>query len=146
MMSQNPARQIVPGYFVAGQITHDDIPALAEAGIKTLIINRPDAEIPPDLGAARIRETAEAAGMTVVDNPVTHQTLSPETAATQRAAIEASAGDVLAYCASGNRSTVLWAIGMAGEMGTDDILAAARAAGYNLDGLREVLDRLASHG
>jgi uncharacterized protein (TIGR01244 family) len=38
---------------------------------------------------------------------------------------------VLAYCASGNRSAIVWSMLKAGELGVDGVLAATRAAGYD---------------
>ena len=40
-------RQITPSYFVAPQLDPADMPEIAAAGIKTVICNRPDAEVPP---------------------------------------------------------------------------------------------------
>mgnify|MGYP002738303486 CR=1 FL=1 len=54
-------------------------------------------------------------------------------------------GPMLAYCRSGTRSTTLWALAQAqsGAMSVDQILAAARAAGYDLDQHRSLLAGLA---
>ena len=46
---------------------------------------------------------------------------------------------VLAYCRSGTRCTVLWALGQAGSQDEEDILTTASAAGYSLESLRERL-------
>ncbi|MBT8412600.1 MAG: TIGR01244 family phosphatase, partial [Octadecabacter sp.] len=53
-------------------------------------------------------------------------------------------GPVLAYCASGTRSSIVWALGQAGTMATDEIITAAAAAGYDLSGLKPQLDALAA--
>jgi len=58
--------------------------------------------------------------------------------------IASTAGPVLAYCASGTRSTVIWALGQTGKMAVDDILATARAAGYDLQSLRPALEAQAA--
>jgi len=50
---------------------------------------------------------------------------------------------VLAYCASGTRSSVIWSLGQAGHLSTDEILAATAQAGYQLDQLRPALDAMA---
>ncbi|MGR3759024.1 TIGR01244 family sulfur transferase [Roseobacteraceae bacterium NS-SX3] len=137
------ARELTPRYSVSPQISAEDLPAIAEAGFTTVICNRPDAEVPPSHQAAAIRAAAEAAGLRFEELPLTHQTMTPENVARQRALIEGSEGPVLAYCASGTRSSVVWALGQAGEMGTDDILGKAAAAGYQLDSLRPALDAAA---
>ncbi|EEB86489.1 pyridine nucleotide-disulphide oxidoreductase [Roseobacter sp. GAI101] len=46
---------------------------------------------------------------------------------------------VLAYCASGTRSTIAWALGQAGTQPADDLIAAARAGGYDISHMRGIL-------
>jgi uncharacterized protein (TIGR01244 family) len=58
-------------------------------------------------------------------------------------AIAAAKGPVLAYCASGTRSSIVWSLGQAGKMPTDDIIAETAKAGYDLAGMRRQLDALA---
>ena len=134
-------RQITPDYAVSPQIAPEDVPAIAAAGFTCVICNRPDAEVPPSVQASAMQAAVEAAGLTFVVNPVTHQGLNMEMVTAQRDAAEAG-GKTLAYCASGTRSSVVWALGQAGRMDTDAILAAVRGAGYDLDGMRGQLDML----
>ncbi len=129
-------RQITPDYAVSPQIAPEDIGAIAAAGFTTILCNRPDAEVPPELSAAAMRAAAEAAGLRFVENPVTHQTLNEAMVAAQKAAMEGSAGPVLAYCASGTRSTIVWSLGQAGTLSADEIISAAARAGYDMEGLR----------
>ena len=134
-------RQITPDYAVSPQIDPEDAQALADAGFTTIICNRPDAENPPSHQTAAMRAAVEAAGLTFVENPVTHQGLNMDMVAAQRDA--AARGRTLAYCASGTRSTIVWALSEAGRTPTDDILSAAARAGYDIGGLRGQLDSLA---
>ncbi|WP_027259247.1 TIGR01244 family sulfur transferase [Leisingera aquimarina] len=139
------ARVITPRYSVSPQISAEDLPAIAGAGFKTVICNRPDAEVPPSHQAEAIRAAAEAAGLRFEVLPLTHQTMTPENAARQRALYEGCEGPVLAYCASGTRCSVVWALSQACDMCADDILQKTAAAGYQLDGLRPALDSLADN-
>jgi uncharacterized protein (TIGR01244 family) len=50
-------------------------------------------------------------------------------------------GVTLAYCASGTRSCIAWALAQAGQQSADDLLTAARLAGYDLENLRVTLER-----
>jgi uncharacterized protein (TIGR01244 family) len=136
-------RQISPDYAVSPQIAVEDIPAIIAAGFKTIICNRPDAENPPSHQAATIEAAAKSAGLDFVNIPVTHQGLNLDIVHAQKAAIAASAGPSLAYCASGTRSSIVWSLAQAGEMPTDDIIAATAAAGYDLAGMRSQLNGLA---
>ena len=137
-------RHIHESYHVSPQITPEDVAAIAEAGFAAIICNRPDEEIPPGVQAAAVGAAAEAQGLAFHVLPLTHQTMTPDAIARQSALVTASEGPVLAYCASGTRCTVIWSLAQAleGKMTTDEILAAAAAGGYALEGLRAQLDAL----
>ena len=137
-------RYITPEYAVSPQIAADDMDAIAAAGFTTIICNRPDAEVPPSHQAAAIEAAAKAAGLAFAVNPVTHQSLNMDMVAAQMAAMQGSTGPVLAYCASGTRSSIVWSLGQAGKMPTDDIINATAKAGYDLAGMRGQLDALAA--
>jgi uncharacterized protein (TIGR01244 family) len=87
---------------------------------------------------------AEAAGLAFVFNPVTGGALTESNVEEQADAIAASEGPVVAYCASGNRSTIVWALGVAGDVPVDEILQRAAANGYDLAWLRPQLETLAA--
>ena len=137
-------RPLTPNYAVSPQISPEDLPLIAEAGFSTVICNRPDAENPPDWHAAAMAEAAAAAGLQFHNLPLTHQTMTPENVARQRDLINAASGPVLAYCASGTHSSVIWSLGQVGHLSTDQILAATAQAGYQLDQLRPALDAMAA--
>lgn len=126
----------------APMIDPSDMAALAEAGVTTVICNRPDAEVPPSHQAAAMQAATEAAGMTFVFNPIAGMALTMAAVEEQADAIDGADGKVVAYCASGTRSAILWALAQAGRRGADDILAATAAAGYPLDGLRGQIEQL----
>jgi uncharacterized protein (TIGR01244 family) len=136
-------RPITESYAVSPQIDPDDIPAIKAAGFTTIICNRPDAEVPMELQSAVVRIAAEAAGLTFVDIPVSHQTLNLGMVDAQFATMKASEGPVFAYCASGNRSSIVWCLGQAGKMPVDEIIAAVARAGYDQSALRPQLEALA---
>ena len=136
-------RHLSPTYAVSPQIGVENIPAIAAAGFKTIICNRPDPEIPPSHHASVIEAAAVAAGLDFVIIPVTHHGMNLEMIADQKAAMDNSDGPTLAYCASGTRSSIVWALGQAKEQPADDIIAATTAAGYDLGGMRPQLNALA---
>jgi uncharacterized protein (TIGR01244 family) len=126
----------------APMIDPSDMAALAEAGVTTVICNRPDAEVPPSHQAAAMQAATEAAGMTFVFNPIAGMALTMAAVEEQADAIDGADGKVVAYCASGTRSAILWALAQAGRRSADDILTATAAAGYPLDGLRGQIEQL----
>lgn len=135
-------RQITERYHVSPQISIEDVPALKEAGVVCVICNRPDAEVPPSHQAQAIGDAVRAAGMAFHALPLTHQTMTPDNVARQQSLIAEADGPVLAYCASGTRCSVIWALGQAGERSVDDILESTARAGYDLAGLRPTLEAL----
>lgn len=137
-------RQISPDYAVAPQIDPEDFPAIRAAGYVTVINNRPDAELPPSHRDQAMREAAEAAGLGYVAVPVAGRAMSMETVAAQAEALAAFEGPVLAYCASGTRSTIAWSLAQAGRMAPEAILEAAARAGYPIDHLRPQIEALAA--
>ena len=136
-------RAITDSYSVAPQLEPADMATLAASGVTTVICNRPDGENPAPLQAAAMQAAAEAAGLAFVYNPVVDGQLTMDNVDEQRDAIDGAEGPVVAYCASGNRSTVVWALGMAGSLPTDDIIARGEKWGYQLQWLRPQIDALA---
>lgn len=132
-------RQLTPRYFVSPQIGTEDLSALKEAGITRILCNRPDVEVPPSHSAQAIAEAAEAVGLSFAVQELTHQSMVPDVIATNRALGEQTDDVVLAYCASGTRSCIAWALGQAGQMDAEDIVEAGRNGGYDLSNIRHVL-------
>jgi uncharacterized protein (TIGR01244 family) len=133
-------RPLTAGYAVSPQITAADIAAIKAAGYTRIICNRPDGEVPPDLQAAAIRKAAEAAGVEFIENPVLPGTFDDATVARQAEAMGGAKGAVFAYCASGNRSSVVWALSNAGREPADRLIATAASWGYNLEPFRARLE------
>lgn len=129
---------------VAPQITPADMTEIAAAGFTAIINNRPDDEEGGQPEGAAIRAAAEAAGLSYTAIPITHAGFSGNQVDAMVAALEAAGGPVLAFCRSGTRSCNLWALARA-KMGDhpDRLMAKAAASGYDLTGIRPLLDTLA---
>ncbi|MCY4179366.1 MAG: TIGR01244 family sulfur transferase, partial [Litoreibacter sp.] len=127
-----------PDFAVSPQITVAEVAVLAEAGFTHVICNRPAFESAPEDAPDAIKTAVEAAGIGWTDNPLVSGQLTLEHITAQKVD-----GKVLAYCASGTRSAILWALSQAGEMPTDDIMDALTKAGYPLEGLRGQIEMLA---
>jgi len=131
---------LTPDYAVAGQIMPEDMAALKQAGFTAVICNRPDDEVFGDESSASIKAAAEAAGLTFAYNPVVNGAMTAENVASQGAIVADRAGPVFAYCRSGMRSSVVWALSQAGHVPTDDLIAAAARGGYDLSGMRTQIE------
>lgn len=124
-------------FYVAGQIAPDDLKAIAAHGIRTIINNRPDGEAPGQPAAAAVRAAAEQAGLTYADLPITG--LSREDIDETRRLLAEAPGPILAFCASGTRSTYLWALARVGNLPAEAIEQKAGDAGYDLTPIRRFL-------
>jgi len=132
--------QVTDTYFVSPQITPEAMAQLAEHGFSDVICNRPDSEIGPELQHDVMEQAAKAAGLVFHFHPLVHQSLlETSNSERQRDILAGAEGKVLAYCASGNRSSVVWALGQAGVLPADQIIDAAAGAGYDLSQLRPML-------
>ena len=133
--------QITDTYFVSPQLEVQDLHTAKDLGFVRVICNRPDAEIPVPMQSAALAKVAEDLGLDFKILPIVHSSITPELIEEQKDLIESVEGKVLAYCASGNRSTIVWGLGQAkaGTLAPQDIIDRAQAAGYSLEGLRESL-------
>ncbi len=136
-------RKIDDSISVAPQITVDDIAAIKAAGFVALINNRPDDEEAGQPSGESIRAAAEAAGLAYTAIPVGGGGFSFPQVQAMAGALAAADGPVLAYCRSGTRSCNLWALASATTGEHPAVLIEKGAeAGYNLDGIRPLLDQL----
>ena len=136
-------RPLTPDYAVSPQIAPSDLPAIKAAGYTTILDNRPDGEIPAELHTPAMRAAAEALGLRFVANPVIGGALTMQNVQAQAAAMAESPGPVFAYCASGNRCSIVWALANAGKRPADELVGLPARFGYQLDHLRPQIEALA---
>ena len=98
-------KQLSTGVYVAGQLQVDDVVRAHAEGIKTIVCNRPDEEGGPP--SATLAETARELGVEFVYLPMA--SLADAANHVEDCAVYLQRdGDILLYCRSGRRSTVLW--------------------------------------
>jgi uncharacterized protein (TIGR01244 family) len=136
-------RRLTDQVFASPQINLAEVAEAAAQGIRLIINNRPEEESDDQVPGAEIEAAARSAGMDYIAIPVTHAGFSQwQMEAMARALTEAS-GPVLAYCRSGTRSTLLWALTEASRGRNPGVLAAqAAAAGYDVTPVRALMDML----
>ena len=128
---------------VSPQIAPSDLKALAEAGFKAVICNRPDGEGNDQPLFHEIEEAAQAAGLSAHYMPVESGRVEDEDAARFGELFDSLPKPALAYCRSGTRSVTLWSLSRGGKLPLPDILQATAAAGYDMSG---VVRRIANQG
>ena len=137
-------RQVNGGFGVAPQIAPDDLAAVKNRGYAMVISNRPDGEEAGQPTAAEIAHAAAAAGLAFRHIPVAGG-FSRDQVGAMAAALAEAPGPVFAFCRSGTRSTLLWALAQASTgADPDEIAAAAAAAGYDIAPVRAAVERLAT--
>jgi uncharacterized protein (TIGR01244 family) len=137
-------RRVTPDFAVAGQLAPADVARAAAEGFTTLLNNRPDDEQPGQPSDAAMKAAAEAAGLQYRSLPYQGRP-PPGIVAETAMLLDETNGPVLAYCRTGNRSIMAWALAQAlgGARRADEIIALAAKAGYDLEGVRGALDALA---
>ncbi|MEO1017666.1 MAG: TIGR01244 family sulfur transferase [Pseudomonadota bacterium] len=138
-------KKLAEGFYVAPQLLEEDFTAAKSLGIKTIINNRPDGEAEDQLPHEAAEATATEAGLAYQFVPVVSGGIFPDHAAQFAKAVDASEGPILAYCRSGTRSTHLWAMQAARSEDPDTLIAAARSAGYDISGMRPLLEQIRAH-
>ena len=139
-------RKIDEKTYASPQIGLAEVAYAKALGIGMIINNRPEGESDDQTPGADIEAAARDAGIAYVAIPVSHAGFSmPQVEAMQAALAQAGDAPVLAYCRSGTRSTLLWALAEASRGESPDALAsAAAAAGYDVGPVRAVMDMLAT--
>lgn len=134
------ARRLSATLSVAGQLSAEDIAAAAQLGFRTLINNRPDGEAPGQPRNEDLQVLAATLGLDYHYQPVISGAMSRDDVDQFRALLAGAQQPVLAFCRTGTRCTMLWAMASAGTLSAEQIIGAAAEAGYDLSPLR---DRLA---
>jgi uncharacterized protein (TIGR01244 family) len=127
-------RQLDEKTFVDGQIASSDMANLKALGITMIINNRPDGEDAGQPSSDELEAAARAEGLEYRHVPIARG-MGPSDIEAMREAIHASGdGKLFAFCRSGNRSTLAWAVAR-NEDGTsrEELERCADGAGFSLD-------------
>lgn len=136
-------KQLFETLYVAGQLTPNDFPNLADAGIRTIINNRPDDEEPGQFNSAEAQQLAKEHGIAYHYQPMANgQPLPPTLVDDFKHVLDNTTEPVLAHCRSGMRSSFIWALGQipTGVITVEQAIDAAQAAGISLGNARAVLE------
>lgn len=137
-------KQLSDTVFAAGQITPEDVARAEAQGITLIVNNRPDGEAPGQPTGETIEAAARAAGIDYLAIAIDSSGFDQTRIAAMQTALDNAEGKVLAYCRTGTRSTLLWALAEArGGRDPAAIERAAQAAGYELAPIRPALIELA---
>lgn len=93
---------------VAGQVAIVDLPAIAEAGYRSILCNRPDHEGTDQPTFQQIEQAALSYGLVARYLPVSSGAITTADVLAFARLLDVLPSPVLAYCRSGARSTTLW--------------------------------------
>lgn len=136
--------KLAHNYFVAPQLSVEDVQRAAAEGFRLIVNNRPDDEMIGQPESTEIEAAAREAGMKYAFIPVGSSGLTRDhIEALKRALDGAEGGKALGFCKSGARSAFLYAYAaaMAGRK-VSDIVAEAADAGFDIGAHAPVLERL----
>lgn len=128
-------KKITERVSVAPQIDPKDMPAIAAAGYRAIICNRPDGEGADQPSFEEIESAATAAGIEARYVPVQSGMVHDEDVTAFSDALDEVQRPVLAYCRTGTRSATLWSFHESKKRPMADILARTQAAGYDMNGV-----------
>lgn len=136
-------RKLTDNIYASPQIGLAEVAEAARLGVRLIVNNRPEGESEDQIAGAEIEAAARAAGIDYVAIPVTHSGFSEPQVKAMAKALDGAGGPVLAYCRSGTRSTLLWALSEASQGGDPDALTnMAAKAGYDVSPVRPLMDML----
>ena len=123
------ARQLDDNTLVSGQIAPADVADFAQSGVTMIINNRPDGEDPGQPLSAELEAAARAAGIEFRHIPISRGIGPSDVDAMAEALCSQPDGKILAFCRSGTRSTLAWAV-------------ARREQGASLEQLQQAADNV----
>ena len=105
-----PLMTLAPGLAAAGALNAADIEALAAAGTRTIVNNRPDNEDPGQLSADEAYRLCAARGVTYHHIPFVAATLTTADMDALEGVLKSAPQPMVLHCRSGTRSTMIWAL------------------------------------
>ena len=138
-------RSLSASVLASPQITAGDIAEARDLGVTLVVNNRPEGEAADQVPGDQIAAAARTAGLDYRAIPIDHSGFSMTQVEAMVDALESARGKVLAYCRSGTRSTLLWALAAASKGADPEAIAqAAAAAGYDVSPVRGAMQELAA--
>ena len=134
-------KPLSPDFSVTPQIEATEVAELAMRGFKSIIGNRPEGEAPDQPSWPSLVAEAEQHGMSVRQIPVVPGQIGPDDVRLFAAALRDLPTPIAAFCRTGTRSAMLWALANPEGLSVDERIARAAAQGYDIGPLRERMER-----
>ena len=126
-------KKITELFSVSPQITKEDVKKIAELGYSVIINNRPDNESDGQPSSDDIKDLALKNGLEYHYIPVISAgNISDDNIEELSNILENQKTPVLAFCRSGTRSTIVWALSQRSSLGQEKVVNCAKNAGYDI--------------
>ena len=126
---------------VTPQIEIAEVADLAARGFKSIIGNRPEGEAPDQPDWSLLVAEAERHGMSARQIPVIPGQIGSDDVERFADALRDMPSPIAAFCRTGTRSAMLWALANPDGLSVDERIAAAAAKSYDLAPLRGRMER-----
>ena len=131
---------LTPNLTALPQPDVDDIGKLAGRGYRSIISNRPDGEGADQPEWNEMKAAALANGLQAVHIPVVAGQIDEADVRAFREALERLPKPIAAFCRTGTRSTILWALANEASLTADERIGIAAKEGYDLEPFRPLLE------
>ena len=129
-------KTLTPDLSVMPQVSQTHIAELARRGFKSIIGNRPDGEAPDQPAWAAIAAAADAHGMEARHIPVVASQIGDDDVAAFAETLRELPTPIAAFCRTGTRSAILWALANLDSRSADERIGMAASQGYDLEPFR----------
>lgn len=130
---------LTPNVSALSQPSAKEIGELADRGYRSIIGNRPDGESPDQPTWKVLKAAALARGMEAVHIPVVASQINAADVHAFLTALERLPKPIAAFCRTGTRSTLLWALANDAHLTADERIEIAAKEGYDLEQFRALL-------
>ena len=133
-------RQLDHQTLIDGQIGPDDVRPLKELGVTLIVNNRPDGEDAGQPTSDEIEAAAKAAGLDYRHVPIARGMGPSDVEAMREAMHSVGDGKLFAFCRSGNRSALAWAVAKSEDgVSREELNRCANEAGFDLGPVAHLL-------
>ena len=136
---------LTPNVTALPQPSVEEIGELADRGYRSIIGNRPDGEAPDQPAWQELKAAALARGMEALHIPVVASKIGEADVSAFREALERLPKPIAAFCRTGTRSTLLWALANEASLTVDERIQIAAKEGYDLEPFRALLTKDTPH-
>lgn len=130
-------KRLTPDLAVGPQVSESEIATLAALGFRSIICNRPDGESEDQPAFASLEAAATKRGLETRYIPVVASKIAGTDIERFRDALLELPKPIFAFCRTGTRAALLWALANNDVLTADERMRTAAAHGFDLTAFRD---------